>query len=216
MNSRKSYLTAALVGTALLAPMSARSQTAADWGYWGAYYGDNNYTGALNYIISSPLSGTRDFTDDVSFLGFGIESFRRTTDNFGVGFSFSWVHMGDEQDGTFTVDNAAITGRKATAIDVFPFLAMGRFLPKPRGTVNPYLGAGIGPMYESRQLQVGAFGSDDYGWQLALAGEAGVAIARGGDPGGFNLSVRYVAGVGSDSIPATSYISVNIGIITGF
>jgi hypothetical protein len=184
-------------------------------GYWGAS-DSSNYTGSLDYVFSIPTMGTHDFTPSVSFLGVAIESFRKTSEKFGLGFSFSWIYFKDEQTGTFPVQGATVTGTRFSAIDAFPFLLMGRVIPTSKKQLTPFIGGGLGPMWGMRRGNIGVFGLDNTGWQFALAGELGVTIQRAEGVGGLRLAARYTGGFGSDAIPAISYISLHIGIIGAF
>jgi hypothetical protein len=184
--------------------------------YWNTG-GNSDYVASLDYIFSVPTAGTRDFTSNPSFLGFGVESYNKTAEQFGVGVSMSWLYFSEEKDGTFQIDTATVSGKRFTSVDAFPILVMGRYVPTAKQQITPYIGGGLGPMFGMRRGSIGVFGLDSTGWQLAFAGEGGVVFfQQDGGNYGLKLGVRYVGGLGSDAIPAISYLSFSIGMASSF
>lgn len=171
--------------------------------------------GALNYVVSIPTAGTGDFlNNEVSFRGLGLEwSTPVLLERLAVGGSLRWIYLRNVEDRvTETQGDVTATGRRYSSLDSFPALLSLRYALGSSDRLVPYIGGGIGALYGMRELVLGSIQSDDDGWQFLLTPEAGVYYRVGTANTGINFNVRYDAGLGNDSLPATSYLSLAIGL----
>ncbi|MFL5813584.1 MAG: hypothetical protein ACJ763_08405 [Bdellovibrionia bacterium] len=177
---------------------------------------------SLSYIVSFPTASTADFLGNaVSYRGLGIEWNAPTgLDDLYWGFSLRWLYFRhDEDNESITSGNTTVTGRIYRSVDSFPISLNLKYPFKVSSSsrVQPFIGLGVGTTYGRRELNVGAYSQNQYGWQFLMAPEAGteVKFSRTGETRGF-FNVRYDAGFGSDAISAISNLSLAIGIASNF
>ncbi len=170
--------------------------------------------GAIYWVPSLPTAGTKDHTPDFTLRGMGAEAMYRVRPQIDLGISFRIVYFRNEQENqTYTPSSStAITGRLFRSTESFPVLFHGRYLFPEDGGFSPFVGLGIGPAYVQKDLSIGTFVYNAFGWQFMLAPELGFSYAPPASRYGAYFNLRYDAGFGTDAVSAVSYLSFALGI----
>ncbi len=181
--------------------------------------GEGNFT--FNYLIGFPTSSTGDFVDhSVSFRGLGFEWFSNPREGAKLswGFAIRWQYYRNVQDSaTFNYQGTDITGRLYRAVDAIPLTLQLRYeVPQTSGKMFPYVGLGAGAIYGLRELAIGAITTKEIGWQFVLTPEIGARFKFQPKGGALNLGLRYDGGFGTDSLKATTHLTVALGWTAGF
>jgi hypothetical protein len=177
---------------------------------------------SLSYIVSFPTASTADFLSNaISYRGLGVEwNAPIASTPLYWGLSLRWLYFRHNEDQeSITSGNTTVTGRIYRSVDSFPIALHLKypFLTKSNSRFLPFIGLGIGSTYGRKELDVGAFSQNQYGWQFLMAPEVGTQIkfSKHGEANGF-FNVRYDAGFGSDAIGAISNLSLAIGVASTF
>jgi hypothetical protein len=177
---------------------------------------------SLSYIVSFPTASTADFLSNaVSYRGLGVEwdaPIHSTPLYWGLSLRWLYFRHNEDQE-SVTSGNTTVTGRIYRSVDSFPIALHLKYpiLAAADSRILPFIGLGIGTIYGRKELDVGAYSQNQYGWQFLMAPEVGAQInlSKHNEVDGF-FNVRYDAGFGSDAIGAISNLSLAIGIASSF
>ncbi len=182
-------------------------------------YGQDVLTG-FTYQISFPTSNTKDFTNDVSFRGIGVEGRKMVMQNTSVGVSFDWnvfhteineiLNLEELTDGEITGDVSG--GAQNRITNAFPMLVtVHQYFGEEGGKATPFVGLGVGTYLIKRRFEIGVFGFDDNTWHFGLAPELGFGIKTGWNSF-FYSTARYNYAFASGGVDAQSYFGIKIGV----
>lgn len=168
---------------------------------------------SLQYSFAAPHSDTKEFTDNISGRGFGLEIKSFATNNITFGGFIAWnVFTDDVADGEISYSNTAVFGHQYRYINTMPLMATAAYYPSNgRGkTINPYASIGVGTIFQEKLMDIGTKSLYQDGWMFGLAPEVGVSIKL---PGGFDLiaNYKYMYGFETTSVAQLSYSNLNIG-----
>ena len=139
-----------------------------------------NWFWGLQYMVSTPVSGAKDFVGgSLSFRNFAIEGRYVAQQNLSFGLYFGWNVFNQETDETinnFAGTGVDVTGFQHRYINAFPILAtVHYYFGRPRG-IRAYAGTGVGTYYIENRLDIGRSSIYVDNWHLGLAPEVGVII----------------------------------------
>jgi hypothetical protein len=166
----------------------------------------------LTYSMAVPLAGTQDYINAGSYRGVNYEGLHELTPKFAIGWLFGWNVFNTElRNETYTQDNLTITGNQFRYQNEFPMLVRGLYLFGQPAGIRPYLGAGIGVIYNVRRTDIGLYSIKTDAWHFSMSPELGIMIPLRGSY--LTTSIRYNYGVKARDLDAQSYISFNLGFM---
>ncbi len=147
----------------------------------------------INYNLGWGVGSFKDFISKISYRGFSMDARWFVTDKIALGGMLGWNGFYEKYPRrTYEFDGGAVTGVVQATYYNFTMSVSGFYYPMPEALVKPYLGFGIGPVYQTVDVQIGRFYSEEKNWQFYMAPEAGVFIGFGEDSDvGANLGIRY-------------------------
>ncbi len=164
----------------------------------------------LTYDVSFPLSGTKEFTNNVSWRGIAMDFDRLINDNVAVGLGVSWnVFLEKEPDSYYERDDALIHGTQVRYINSIPMLARFSWY-QPVSSFEAYFTAGVGTVWHQRRRHIGMWAFEGNYWQFALSPEAGV-IFPVGRWSYLTAKLKYMQGFKTSEGPALSYLGIGVG-----
>lgn len=148
----------------------------------------------INYNLGWGTGNMSDFIGENSYRGFMIDGRKFVSDNFTVGGYMGWTGFYEKRDRkTYPLENGTITGVGSTTYYNFTMGMNVHYYPFPGfPMIKPYLGVGVGPVYQTLQVQMGMYYLEDENWQFMVSPEIGVFIPFGPESdAGVNTGVRY-------------------------
>ena len=166
----------------------------------------------FSYSMAVPMGGIEDYIQSGSYRGINYEGYHELNTKFAVGWLLGWnvFHM-ELRNETYVKDNLTITGNQFRYQNEFPMMARGMYLFGLPGGTRPYIGAGIGVIYNIRRTDIGLYSIETDAWHFAMAPELGINIPVGGSM--ISSNIRYNYGVKAKDLGPQSYFSFNLGYI---
>jgi outer membrane protein len=162
--------------------------------------------------MAVPLAGTQDYIDAGSFRGLNYEGYHELSPKFAVGWLFGWnVFKSELRNETYIRDNITIHGNQFRYQNDFPMLVRGMYLFGAPAGIRPYMGAGLGAMYNISRTDIGLYSIEKTSWHFTMAPEIGIMIPVRESK--ISASLRYTYGVKAREVGAQSYVSFNLGIL---
>jgi len=166
----------------------------------------------MQYQVGFPTGNTRDFTDEVSFLGMSIGYRHVFAQNWSWGLTGGFQAFDSSTTKVVEVEGGAISGRQYRYVNAFPAY-LGLHYEFGRGGFRPYLAANAGAVIVTRRLQFGVGRVETTNLHVAAAPEAGVIFPLANLNG--VLSVTYNLTTSVDDY-RQSHVSVTLGVVNDF
>jgi hypothetical protein len=133
----------------------------------------------LTYQISFPSGDTKQFTDETSFYGFGLD-FRKPVDRYTtVGFMFGWNVFNQRVTKTTELETEnpiTITGLQDRTLNSFPIMLNAhRYLGQGKDT-RLYIGLNAGGYYMLQRFSIGINTFQKDQWQWGIIPEIGFVM----------------------------------------
>jgi outer membrane protein len=148
----------------------------------------------INYNLGWGLGSMNDFISENSYRGFSIDGRKFLNDKFTIGGYMGWTGFYEKRARkTYPLESGTITGVASTTYYNFTMGMNAHFYPFPGNKFfKPYIGLGMGPVYQTLQIQMGMYYIEDENWQFMIAPEVGLFIPFGEDSDvGVNTGIRY-------------------------
>jgi len=184
----------------------------------------HHWYGAATYQVSFPLGDTKDFIEDVSWRGFGLD-FRYTVQkNVSVGFVTGWNIFYEQVNETTQLTGGtpgAITALSNRYINFVPVMLNAHYYMGEKGEYRPYIGVSLGGYYVDQELQVGIADVINDSWEWGVAPELGVIIPVQRDLG-IIVAAKYnyifteetiFEGTSLERDIMNSYWGINVGVV---
>jgi outer membrane protein W len=167
---------------------------------------------AITYQGGLPAGDTKEFTDEFSWRGLGLEGRTMVRPNVSVGGFVGWNTFTGEEDGTVSLGGADVSGFQSRFVNAVPLLVTAHFYSNSsrRDGMMPYLGAGIGTYWIENRLELGQTALTTDNWHFGLAPEIGFLFPMEGQLIG-KLSAKYNYAFEAGGI-THSYWTFGIGI----
>lgn len=166
---------------------------------------------SIQYSVGFGNGDMKDFIEKTSWRGVSFEFRNFVTPNVGLGIESGMNTFYEKKDyATYTQGTRSLSGVQYRYINTVPILAAADYYFQPGQKVNPFLGLGIGTIYNRRDLDMGLYTIEDEAWQFALRPELGVLVnvSEGLD---LMLAAKYYAGFKSGDMEAQNYFTINVG-----
>lgn len=179
---------------------------------------------SLNYQMSVPTGSVKNFIDDASFRGFGINYhyFVDKGQHLSLGLEVSWDTYYDAYkniSGNFKFQNDnniyTITGNQYRYVNFVPMLAQARYsFFNEMALFRPYVGMGVGTSWCEKRTEIGELRSEISRWQFAMSPEIGVVINATSSIG-INVGARYMYATqaANGRIPEIQQFTFSIGLV---
>lgn len=170
-----------------------------------------------SYDWSMPMGDLKDFTDNDSWLGFGLDLRTFTNERVSVGLQVGYYEFYHNTTDLITLPAGAISGDQYRNVIAVPIM-LGVAVHGGNaggGGARPYIGVNAGVYYFHQTLDVGTVTTDGDNWIFGIAPEAGVRLPVRSSVGTV-LHVRYNYPISSGTFlsgdkRSFQYLSVGIG-----
>jgi len=170
---------------------------------------------SLLYSVGVPTGALKDHTASMSWRGvtFEWQKFINPDVSVGVNLAYS-VFYDDMGYGSYTNKNATLTGHQYRYNNLFPMAVNGQyhFNASSTGPVKPYVGLGIGTIYDLRNTDMGMWTIEEQNWHFMVSPEVGL-IYDLNMATGIKFSVRYDNAFKIDNADAFGNINLNLGFV---
>ena len=194
-------LVAALVGTAFIGQARAQSSLT-----------------SFTYEVSIPMSDTKAFTGNLSWIGFKFDMRRFVSRTATIGISAGLhvlnekvddelIQLGDVFENERNID---VWGTQYRYINSWPLMLTGfYYIGDRRASVRPYVGSGVGFFAAKRRLDMGTSSLAETKWQFGVTPEVGFLY----NMGELNLLLKgtYNYGFSSGQANALTYATIGVG-----
>jgi len=128
---------------------------------------------SIQYTVGVPTGGLKDHVSKMSWRGATFEYQREVAPSVSVGVNFAWSTFYERKDyDSYTANNATLTGVQYRYDNLFPMLVNGQY-KIGTGSIIPYVGLGIGTMYDLRNTDMGIWTLEEKNWHFLMSPEGG-------------------------------------------
>ncbi len=179
--------------------------------------------GSITYDVSFPSGNLKEYIDEVSWRGFGIEGRWFSNKNISFGLSFAWSVFDERTNELIQVKsegvNGTVSGTQIRIVNSLPILATAHYYTgKRRDQFRFYFGTGAGMYYIKQRLEIGLVALENDNWHFGLAPEVGVLVSFSREfTMIFNAKYNYAfsagttLGGGDDN--SYAYWGINVGFV---
>lgn len=132
--------------------------------------------GAVSWNVAGTTGDTREFVNELSYLGFGIEGRSYLSRHFTLGLSFDWQVFDKQTDAVVDLEGGALSGKQFRYVNAFPILVNLHLYAGDVHDFRIFLGAGVGAYYIMRKLQMGLANLEDNDWMFGGGPQFGFMI----------------------------------------
>lgn len=159
-----------------------------------------------------PFGGLKEHVNNVSWRGTTIEFHREVATSVTVGVNFGYnVYYERMPYGSYSKGTATLTGVQYRYDNVFPMLVNAHYA-FGTGTVIPYVGLGMGTVYDLRNTDMGLYTLESKNWHFLITPEAGFIFDIAPDMS-LKLNARYDNAMKIKDASAFSNLNINFGFV---
>jgi len=167
---------------------------------------------SFQYTIGIPFSGLKDHTSVISGRGFTMEYQREVAPSVTVGINLAYsVFYEKKPYGSYDLGSATLTGNQYRYNNLFPMLVNAHY-KIGEGTVVPYVGLGIGTMYDLRNTDMGLYTIEENNWHFLISPEAGFIYNLSADMG-LKLNAKYDNAFKTSELDALGNLNISVGFV---
>jgi opacity protein-like surface antigen len=167
----------------------------------------------IMYNVGIGTGDLGEYIEPASFRGASFDYQYLVTDNIAVGFGIGWQTFYENKGfQTVTDGSSTLSGFQYRYLNSFPFHLTGTYFVDTGGDVKPYVGLGIGTIYNVRNTDMGLFTFETNQWHFSFRPEAGVQYDFS-YTFAMRLNVRYVQGFNTSDLDGQNYIAVGVGFV---
>lgn len=169
-----------------------------------------------SYDWSMPMGDLKDYTDNDSWLGFGLDLRTFTNERTSFGLQVGYYEFYNNTTDLITLPSGAISGDQYRNVIAVPIMLSAAVHGGHAGYgARPYLAINAGVYYFHQTLDVGTITTDKDNWIFGVAPEVGMLLPVRGTVG-TTLHVRYNYPISSGSFltgeaRSFQYLSVGLG-----
>ena len=131
---------------------------------------------SIQYTVGIPFGGLKEHTDNVSGRGFTFEFHKEVAPSLSVGVNLAYsVFYEKKPYGSYNSGNATLTGTQYRYNNLFPMLVNAHYT-FGEILIVPYVGLGIGTVYDLRNTDMGMYTIEEYNWHFLISPELGCLI----------------------------------------
>jgi hypothetical protein len=174
-----------------------------------------NWFGMATWNISIPDGDTKDFVDETSLRGFGLEFRKQVRPATTFGIMGSWEVFHERTNETIDFGFGSVTGSQDRYINSFPImLGLHRYFGS-EGGIRPYIGINGGGFVLIQTLRLGLSEIEEDSWEWGIMPEVGFIkpIQRGA---AFIANVRYSMALTGEDLAGNDEQLTYWGVRVGF
>lgn len=165
------------------------------------------------YTFGVPFGSLDEHTGNWSGRGVNLEYQKEVAQSLSVGFNIGYsVFCGGQQPkSTYYQDNMAITGVKYTYDNIVPILITANHT-FGHHAIGPYVGLGIGTLYDLRNTNMGLYTIEEHNWHFAMSPQAGFIFDTGA-PVSLKLAFKYDHAFKIQNSDGFGMFTMSIGVV---
>jgi len=175
--------------------------------------------GAATYQVSFPMGDTKEYTNNTSFRGVGLDFRYKIKKAMTVGITLGWNVFYERTDETMIVETdnpGAITGTQDRYLNSFPIMASFHYYFGQKRGIRPYLGLNAGVYRMIQRLGIGIRAIQNNRWEWGVAPEVGIIFPVDRElailvNGKYNYTFTGESVVGTDI--NHSYVTIGLGLV---
>ena len=165
------------------------------------------------YSVGIPMGALSDHTSEVSARGMTMEYQKFIKSNISVGVNFGYSVFYEKLPyGSYTSGTATLTGTQYRYNNLFPMLVNGQYHLNSDGAIKPYVGLGIGTIYNIRNTDMGLWTVEQNNWHFLVTPEAGITFGIGQNTA-LKLNAKYDNAFKTDKADSFANLNFNIGFV---
>ena len=170
-----------------------------------------NYT-SIQYSVGVPLGALQDHVEKVSARGVNFEFHSEINAQITLGVNLGYNVYYERKDyASYTINNATLSGVQYRYDNVFPMLVNAHY-NFSTGTIIPYVGLGLGTLYNLRNTNMGVYEFEQNNWHFLVSPEAG-AMFDLSPYTRIKLNVKYDQAFKTKSADAMGNLTFNVGFV---
>ncbi len=175
-----------------------------------AQYSSNT---SVLYSVGVPMGALQEHVNQVSWRGMTVEYQKFIKPNISVGVNFGYsVFYEQKPYDSYTQGTATLTGIQYRYDNLFPMLVNGQYHLSTNGAIKPYIGLGIGTMYDLRNTDMGTWTIEDQNWHFLLTPEVGMVYDISPYVG-LKVNAKYDNAFKIDSADGFANLNFNFGFV---
>lgn len=167
---------------------------------------------SVQYGVSFGTGDMSDFIAKVSWRGFLLEYRSALNDHLLAGVDAGWnVFYEKKNQDSYTVGTVTLSGVQYRYQNSVPLLATVDYLISSDKALKPYVGLGIGTIYNERATDMNLYRLTEDTWQFALKGELGLLYELN-YTASIKLAAKYYSGFKTNTLDNQGYFSISLGM----
>jgi outer membrane protein W len=165
------------------------------------------------YSIGIPMGSLKDHTNNVSARGVTMEWQRYINPKLSVGVNLAYsVFYESRPYGSYNQGSATLTGYQYRYNNLFPMLINGQYHFNSTSALKPYLGLGLGTVYNLRNTNMGTWTVDENNWHFLMSPEAGLVYELSPYTA-FKINAKYDNAFKISNADGFANLNFNIGMV---
>ena len=170
----------------------------------------SSYT-SIEWLVGIPTGALEEHTSNVSGRGAAFEYQQVVAPNISVGFNLAYsVFYEDKPFGSYTSGSATLTGYQLRYNNLFPISVNAQYHFDTGGPIVPYVGLGVGAIYDLRNTDMGLYTIEEENWQFLMTPDLGLMFKLS-ESVGMRLHVKYDYAFKASGVDPYGYVSVGLG-----
>lgn len=175
-------------------------------------YGQQESYMSLQYGVSFGTGDLGDYVSKASWRGILLEYRAALKGNLMVGAEVGWNVFYEKKDfDTYTIDTESLSGVQFRTQNAVPILASADYLLMSDKALKPYIGLGVGTMFNERSTDMGMYRWTQNAWQFALKGELGL-LYQLNYTSSIKFAAKYYNGFQTNALDGQGYFSLSLGM----
>jgi hypothetical protein len=168
---------------------------------------------SLLYSVGVPMGALKDHTANTSWRGVTFEWQKFLNPDVSVGINLAYsLYYDDMGYGSYTKGNATLTGHQYRYNNLFPMAVNGQYHFQSSSSLKPYIGLGIGTIYDLRNTDMGMWTVEEENWHFLMSPEVGL-IYDLNMATGIKFSIRYDNAFKISDADAFGNLNLNLGFV---
>ena len=167
---------------------------------------------SVQYGVSFGTGDMSDFISAVSWRGFLLEYRVGVNDHLLAGVDAGWNVFYEKKDqDSYTLGNVTLSGVQYRYQNAVPLLGTIDYLISSDKALKPYVGLGIGTIYNERATDMNLYRLTEDTWKFALKGELGILYELN-YMASIKLAAKYYNGFKTNTLENQGYFSISLGM----
>jgi hypothetical protein len=168
----------------------------------------------ISYDISVPTLDTKEFVNNISLVGFGLDARKMTHSKYSYGITFHWNSFKDDRLERVNSESGNFISIDDRSLESFPILVNGHYyFFSEVDSFRPFLGVNTGTYFIITRRSVDGVRRSDTNWHFGLAPDIGFMLHFMQDVH-VMLTLRYNYAFKTSSSPTQSYFSILFGFVS--